>query len=137
MTIEIKTHFNRMTKDSKKEALEFLVTGEDERRRELFDLTRSVVILQIESEPTELTAELKSATKGSKNTKLAFIIKGDTSADQAFEFYKFTGKDLTLIIKPSQMSLEDFKAPHEGVTGKINADGTATVDPNQAELDVE
>lgn len=135
MTIEIKAHFNKQTKDSKKESLEFWVTGDDEKRRELTDMTREVVILQIVGHDTELTAEFKSTTKDSKKTKLVFIIKGDTSADQAFEFYKHTGSDLTLSIKPSQMSIEDFKAPHEGITGTINGDGTAEVDPNQGTIE--
>lgn len=137
MEITVKAHFNKMAKDSKKEGLEFWITGEDERRREISDMTREVVLLKIVGEETQLTCEFKSLTKDSKKTKANFILKGDTSAQVAFEFYKFAGKDLELVITESQMDLEDFKnaEPHEGIKGTIDKDGTATVDPNQGTID--
>ncbi|TCN00903.1 hypothetical protein EV294_101353 [Paenibacillus sp. BK033] len=135
MQITVKAHFNKQTKDSKKEGLQFYLKGEDEKRPELNQMTRSVVLLSISGVDVELTAEFKKTSKDSKKTVLDFEVKGDASAAQTFEFYKMAGADVELAIKESQMSLEEFHAePREGVRGKIDKDGTVTVDPNQSEL---
>lgn len=136
MNITVKAHFNKQTKDSKKEGLQFYLKGEDEKRPELNQMTRSVVLLSIdEVEGVELTAEFKKTSKDSKKTVLDFEVKGDSSAAQTFEFYKMAGADIELTIKESQMSLEEFHGePREGVRGKIDNQGIATVDSNQTEL---
>lgn len=139
MNITVKAHFNKQTKDSKKELVQFYVTGEDERRPELNQMTREVVILSIAGlDGIELTAEFKKSAKDSKKTILEFEVKGDSSAAQTFEFYKLAGTDVELSITESQMDLDEFREQQaeyrEGVKGKINSDGTVDVDPNQAEL---
>ncbi|CAI6024831.1 hypothetical protein PAECIP112173_00400 [Paenibacillus sp. JJ-100] len=139
MNITVKAHFNKQTKDSKKELVQFYVTGEDERRPELNQMTREVVILAIDGlDGVELTAEFKKSAKDSKKTILEFEVKGDSSAAQTFEFYKLAGTDVELSITESQMDLEEFqeqqKQYREGVKGNINQDGTVEVDPNQAEM---
>ncbi|WP_413373227.1 hypothetical protein [Paenibacillus taichungensis] len=142
MNITVKAHFNKQTKDSKKELVQFYVTGEDERRPELNQMTREVVILSITGmDGVELTAEFKKSAKDSKKTILEFEVKGDSSASQTFEFYKLAGTDVELSITESQMDLDEFREQQaeyrEGVKGKINADGTVDVDPNQAKLPLE
>ncbi|WP_145038617.1 hypothetical protein [Paenibacillus sp. Y412MC10] len=140
MSITVKAHFNKQTKDSKRELIQFYVKGDDEHKPELNGLTREVVILSIEGlEDVELTAEFKKSAKDSKKTVLEFEVKGDSSAQQTFEFYKKAGSDVILNITESQMSIDEFHEKQEeyreGVRGKINPDGTVEVDPNQVTLD--
>ncbi|SMQ75922.1 hypothetical protein SAMN05444673_2568 [Bacillus sp. OV166] len=142
MQVTVKAHFNKQTKDSKKELIQFYVKGEDEKKPEINQMTREVVELQIEGIEQKLTCEFSKTTKDSKKTALEFIVKGDTSADQSFNFYRKAGSDVTLHVAESQMSIEEFydseqfeDGPHEGVEYKINPDGTAEVKPDQLTLD--
>jgi hypothetical protein len=48
MKIQIAAHFNKQTKDSKKELVQFRVKGYDEKKPELNAMTRSVVVLNID-----------------------------------------------------------------------------------------
>ncbi|WP_028609762.1 hypothetical protein [Paenibacillus harenae] len=109
MKITIKANFNKQTKDSKKELVQFIVKGEDEKRPELSSLTREVVLLSIEGLNVELKAAFEKTTKDSTKTTLDFIVKGDSSAAQTFEFYKLAGSDVELTIAAAQMSMEEFK----------------------------
>ncbi|WP_336774244.1 hypothetical protein [Paenibacillus sp. MMO-58] len=129
MQIQVRAHFNKQTKDSKKELVQFYVKGDDEKRPELNQMTRSVVILEIDGVYTELTAEFAKSTKDGKKTILEFIVKGDASAMETFQFYKLAGSDVLLTITESQMSLEEFhrESPEE----KSKED-----DKNQAALDI-
>jgi hypothetical protein len=140
MAITIKAGFNKQTKDSKKESVQFYVKGEDEHKQELNEMTRSVVHLSIEGVEQQLTAEFKKSTKGPKKTVLDFEVKGDASAEKSYEFYKKAGHDVVLTITESEESIEEFedhqKKYREGLKGKINGDGTAEVDdPNQVTFD--
>jgi hypothetical protein len=129
MQIQVKAHFNKQTKDSKKELVQFHVKGDDEKKPEISRLTREVVELEIEGVEQKLTCEFIKSTKDSKKTVLEFIVKGDTSADQSFNFYKKAGDDIVLNIVESQMSIEEFydEDPHEGIEYEVNQDGTAEV----------
>jgi hypothetical protein len=140
MAITIKAGFNKQTKDSKKESVQFYVKGEDEHKQELNEMTRSVVHLNIEGVEQQLTAEFKRSTKDSKKTVLDFEVKGDASAEKSYEFYKKAGHDVVITITESEESIEEFeehqKKYREGLKGKINGDGTAEVDdPNQVTFD--
>lgn len=128
MRIQIKAHFNKQTKDSKKELLQFYVKGEDESKPELNQLCREIVELHIEGVDQALTAEFSNLNKDSKKSVLGFIVKGDTSAAQSFEFYKKAGSDITLTISESQMSIDEFDEAREGVQYKLAQDGTVVVD---------
>jgi len=131
MQVTVKANFNKQTKDSKKELIQFYVKGEDEKKPELNQLTREVVELQIEGVEQKLTCEFNKTTKDSKKTVLDFIVKGDTSAEQSFNFYQKAGSDVTLHIVESQMSLEDFY-DNEGQEGiEVNNDGSVEVPNNQ------
>jgi hypothetical protein len=131
MQITVKAHFNKQTKDSKKEVLQFYLKGDDEKRPELSQMTRSVVLLSIdEVDGVELSAEFKKTSKDSKKTVLDFEVKGDSSAAQTFEFYKMAGADVELTIKESQMSLEEFHGePRQGKGGPEEEDANQTALP--------
>jgi len=139
MNITIKAGFNKQTKDSKKESVQFYVKGEDEQKQELNGMTRSVVVLSIEGVDQTIVAEFKKSSKDAKKTVLEFEVKGDASAEKSYEFYKKAGSDVVLTITESDESIEDFeehqKAYREGLKGKINADGTVEVDKNQMSID--
>ncbi|MBT2735153.1 hypothetical protein [Bacillus sp. ISL-7] len=137
MQVTVKANFNKQTKDSKKELIQFYVKGDDEKKQEINQMTREVVELEIEGVDQKLTCEFHKTTKDSKKTVLEFIVKGDTSSDQSFDFYRKAGSDVTLHITESQMSIDEFydDMQHEGVEYKINPDGTAEVKPDQLSLD--
>lgn len=135
MQVSVKAHFNKQTKDSKKELIQFHVKGEDEKKPELNKLTREVVILEMEGVEQKLRCEFNKSTKDSKKTVLEFIVKGDASAENTFNFYKKAGSDVTLNIVESQMSAEDFEDEHEGIQYSVGKDGTAAVNPDQLSLD--
>lgn len=135
MQVSVKAHFNKQTKDSKKELVQFHVKGEDEKKPELNKLTREVVILEIEGVEQKLRCEFNKSTKDSKKTVLEFIVKGDASAENTFNFYKKAGSDVTLNIVESQMSADDFEDEHEGVKYTVAKDSSAAVNPDQLSLD--
>ncbi|KEF40140.1 hypothetical protein M670_00156 [Schinkia azotoformans MEV2011] len=138
MQVTVKANFNKQTKDSKKELIQFYVKGEDEKKSELNQMTREVVELEIEGVEEKLTCEFSKTTKDSKKTVLEFIVKGDTSADQSFNFYRKAGSDVTLNITESQMSIDEFyEDQHEGVKYTVDKDGTATVEGQLSLDDVE
>lgn len=143
MNIQVKAHFNKQTKDSKKELVQFYLTGDDERKPELNVMTRNVVELSIEGVEQTLTAEFVKSSKDSKKTVLDFVVKGDASSDNSYEFYKLAGSDVVLTIAESQMSIDEFREEQEeyreGLKGKINEDGTVELeeDPNQLSIDDE
>lgn len=137
MQVTVKAHFNKQTKDSKKELIQFYVKGEDEKKQELNQLTREVVELEIEGVDQKLTCEFNKTTKDSKKTVLDFIVKGDTSADQSFNFYRKAGSDVTLIIVESQMSIDEFynEDPHEGIEYNVDKSGNVNVPDGQMSID--
>jgi len=132
MQLTVKAHFNKQTKDSKKELVQFHVKGEDEKKPEISRLTREVVELEIEGVDQKLTCEFNKSTKDSKKTVLEFIVKGDTSAEQSFNFYKKAGSDVTLNIAESQMSIDEFYddegEEREGISYSVDKSGSVNVD---------
>lgn len=135
MQVTVKAHFNKQTKDSKKELVQFYVKGEDEKKQELNKLTREMVLLEIEGIEHKLRCEFNKITKDSKKTTLDFIVKGDSSAENTFNFYKKAGSDVTLHIVETQMSTDDFEDEHEGIPYSVDKDGTANISPDQLSLD--
>jgi hypothetical protein len=135
MQVTVKAHFNKQTKDSKKELVQFYVKGEDEKKSELNKLTREMVLLEIEGIEHKLKCEFNKITKDSKKTTLDFIVKGDSSAENTFNFYKKAGSDVTLHIVETQMSTDDFEDEHEGIPYSVDKDGTANISPDQLSLD--
>lgn len=135
MQVIVKANFNKQTKGSKKELIQFYVKGEDEKKQELSQMTREVVELQIEGVEEKLTCEFSKTTKDVKKTTLEFIVKGDTSAEQSFNFYKKAVSDVTLHIVESQMSIDEFNDSQEGIEYKVDKDGSVKVEDGQLTLD--
>ncbi|GIP25532.1 hypothetical protein J23TS9_06620 [Paenibacillus sp. J23TS9] len=133
--------FKSMQKDDKKEILKFEIKGSEDAgdEMELFELSGSIVVLSLEVGGDDvcggISAEFVSMQRDSKKTVMKFGIKGDKD-DKAQQLYKLAGRNVTLGVAPSQMSIEEFNEPREGVRGKINPDGTVDVDDkNQMTLD--
>ncbi|SMF88047.1 hypothetical protein SAMN05661091_4081 [Paenibacillus uliginis N3/975] len=133
--------FKSMQKDDKKEILKFEIKGAEDvdGEAELFDLSGDIVVISMEVGGDdvcgEINAEFISMQRDSKKTVMKFGIKGD-SDDKAAKLYRFAGRNVTLNVAPSQMSIEEFNEPREGIRGKINPDGTVEVeDENQMTLE--
>lgn len=139
--INMNVLFKSMQKDDKKEILKFEIKGAEDLdgEAELFDLSGDIVIISMEVGGDdvcgEINSEFISMQRDSKKTVMKFGIKGD-SDDKAAKLYRFAGRNVTLKVAPSQMSIDEFNEPREGIRGKINPDGTIETDPNQVTLDV-
>lgn len=132
MQVTVKANFNKQSKDSKKELIQFYVKGADENKQELNQLCREVVELEIEGVGQKLTCEFSKTSKDANKTVLDFIVKGDTSADKSYEFYRKAGSDVTLSIVESQMSIDEF---HEGIDYSVDGTGNVDVDEDQLVLE--
>jgi hypothetical protein len=132
--------FKSMQKDDKKEILKFEIKGTEDAgdEMELFELSGSIVVLSLEVGGDDVcgdvSAEFISMQRDSKKTVMKFGIKGDRDG-KAQKLYEFAGRNVELGVAPSQMSIDEFNEPREGVRGKINPDGTIETDPNQVTLD--
>jgi hypothetical protein len=129
--------FKKIQKDDKKEVLEFHVQGDElPHSQELVQMAGSIIVLDVEnSKAGKLNAEFKSIQRDSKKTTLKFNVKGD-SEEKMIQLYTYAGRGVTLLITPSQMSIEEFnEEQHEGVAYKVDKEGTAEVNPDQMSLD--
>ncbi|CAM3307097.1 MULTISPECIES: hypothetical protein [Paenibacillus] len=139
--INMNVLFKSMQKDDKKEILKFEIKGSEDagEEMELFELSGSIVVLSLkvggDDVCGDVTAEFISMQRDSKKTVMKFGIKGDRDG-KAQKLYEFAGRNVELGVAPSQMSIEEFNEPREGVRGKINPDGTVEVeDKNQVTID--
>jgi translation elongation factor EF-G len=132
MQVTVKANFNKQSKDSKKELIQFYVKGADENKQEINQLCREVVELEIEGVGQKLICEFSKSSKDANKTVLDFIVKGDTSADKSFEFYRKAGSDVTLNIVESQMSIDEF---HDGLEYSIDKNGNVEVSDDQVSFD--
>ncbi|MDT0163837.1 hypothetical protein [Bacillus sp. AG4(2022)] len=129
--------FKKIQKDDKKEVLEFHVQGDElPHSQSLVQMAGSIVVLEVEnSKAGKLNAEFKSIQRDSKKTTLKFNVKGD-SEEKMILLYTFAGRGVTLLLTPSQMSIEEFNEDqHEGVAYNVDKDGIAQVSPDQMSLD--
>lgn len=128
MEIQLNVHFNKMTRDSKKELLQFYVTGSIDNETQLNALVGEVVELQLH-DLEALTAEFKKNSKDAKRTVLEFVVNPGKSNKHSFEYFSFTGQAVKLSLTQSDMDIEEFR---EGLKVTVNQDGTVEVDdPNQ------
>ncbi len=139
--INMNVLFKSMQKDDKKEILKFEIKGSEDagEEMELFELSGSIVVLSLkvggDDVCGDVSAEFISMQRDSKKTVMKFGIKGDRDG-KAQKLYEFAGRNVELGVAPSQMSIEEFNEPREGVRGKINPDGTVDVeDKNQVTID--
>lgn len=139
--VTIHATFNKQTKDSKKEMVQFHVKGNDETLPELNHMCREAVELEIEGVEQKLSAKFEKKTQDSTKTSLDFILMGNPSTSNSHEFYRKAGADVKLTIVESQMSIEELeeiqKNEREGIEYTQNEDGTVDVmeDENQAALE--
>lgn len=128
--------FKKIQKDDKKEVLEFHVQGDElPHSEQLVGMAGSIVFLNVEtSEAGKINAEFKSIQRDSKKTTLKFNVKGD-SDEKMNKLYPYAGRSVSLILEPSQMSIEEFNEPHEGIEYKVEKDGSAKVSPDQISID--
>lgn len=130
--------FKKMQKDDKKEVLVFQVNGDElPHAQTLVELAGGIVVMDIEGcDAGEIMAEFASLQRDSKKTALKFNIKGD-SEEKALPLYRFAGRNVTLNLQASQMSIDDYYGDdsHEGIEYRVNQDGTVDVDPNQMAMD--
>jgi len=141
MTTELNIFFKMQQKDDKKEVLKFEVKGNDGETatNDLYSLAGSIIVFNIEGcKAGETTAEFMNIQRDSKKTTLKFAIKGD-SEEKAQELYKFAGRNVKMVIQPSQMSLEEFyeyeEEDHDGIKYTVDGKGNVTVPDNQMSLE--
>ena len=134
--IELSVLFKKIQKDDKKEVLEFHVQGDElNHSDELVQLAGNIAILEVKnSEAGKLPTEFTSIQRDSKKTVLKFNVRGD-SDKQVIKLYPFAGRNVTLFLEASQMSIEEFEEQHEGVEYNINGDGTVNVTNGQMNMD--
>ncbi|WP_127506137.1 hypothetical protein [Paenibacillus humicus] len=141
MAIELNVLFKALTKDDKKEVLKFEIKGTEDEQGEadLFDLSGSIVVfgLQVGGDYVvqNMKADFLTMQRDSKKTVLKFEIKGEPEKAQAL--YPFAGRNVSLEVAASQMTIEEFREPHEGVKYKVGPDGTTELqnDKNQLTID--
>lgn len=137
MKTELNVFFKMQQKDDKKEILKFEIKGNDEfPTNQLYDLAGSIIVFEIEGcKAGETSAEFMNIQRDSKKTTMKFAIKSD-SQEKAQELYKFAGRNVKMIVQPSQMSIEEFYDEEESkLDYSVNGDGTVVVDPNQMSFD--
>lgn len=134
--IELSVLFKKIQKDDKKEVLEFHVQGDElNYSDELVQLAGNIAILEVKnSEAGKLPTEFTSIQRDSKKTVLKFNVRGD-SDKQVIKLYPFAGRNVTLFLEASQMTIEEFEEQQEGVEYKVNTDGTVELPDGQMNMD--
>lgn len=134
--IELTVLFKKIQKDDKKEVLEFHVQGDElDYSDDLVQLAGSIAILEVKSsEAGKLPVEFKSIQRDSKKTTLKFNVRGD-SDKKVIKLYPFAGRNVTLFLEASQISLEEFEEQGEGIEYSINGDGTVEIPNGQIDMD--
>jgi hypothetical protein len=121
--------FKKIQKDDKKEVLEFHVQGDElPNSQELVSLAGSIVSLEVdESEAIAFNAEFKSIQRDSKKTALKFNVTGK-SDDKMIKLYPFAGSGVTIILSPSQMSIDEFYDREDDEEDEEESDFVAQAD---------
>lgn len=134
--IKMNVLFKKMQKDDKKEVLMFHVLSDElPHADELLKMPGTIVHLTVEKSDVEaIGAEFVSIQRDSKKTVLKFNVKGDTK-DKINKLYPFAGENVSIILEPSQMSIDEFyEEPHEGMEYNIKQDGITEINPGQLKL---
>ncbi|MBO9599701.1 MAG: hypothetical protein J7559_17990 [Cohnella sp.] len=132
--------FKKMQKDDKKEVLVFQVNGDElAHAQTLVELAGGIVVMNIDGcEAGDIMAEFASLQRDSKKTALKFNVKGD-SEEKAIKLYPYAGRNVTLNLQASQMSLDDYYGdePREGIEYTVDGNGNVIVkdDPDQVTID--
>ncbi|KXY18271.1 hypothetical protein AT259_20610 [Bacillus cereus] len=134
--IQLNVLFKKMQKDDKKEVLMFHVLSDElPHADELLKMPGTIVHLTVEKSDVEaIGAEFVSIQRDSKKTVLKFNVKGDTK-DKINKLYPFAGENVSIILEPSQMSIDEFyEESHEGMEYNVKQDGTTEVAPGQLKI---
>jgi hypothetical protein len=135
--VKLQVLFKKVQKDDKKEVLMFHVQGDElPHADELLKMPGSITMLNVEeSEAGELGAEFVSIQRDDKKTVLKFHVKRDVEG-KVNKFYPYAGSNVSIILQPSQMSIEEFyDQPHEGVEYQVDGKGNVEVPDNQMNID--
>lgn len=129
MSIELNVLFKKVQKDDKKEVLLFHVQGSElPFANELLQMPGKIAIIDVkESEAGEIGAEFVSIQRDDKKTVLKFHIKGGTN-NKIELLYGYAGTNVNILLKPSQMTIEEF---YEGSEYTVGNDGMVEVAPGQ------
>ncbi|MGG2113993.1 hypothetical protein ABFY60_26790 [Lysinibacillus pakistanensis] len=134
--IQINVLFKKMQKDDKKEVLVFhILTDETKHAADLLKLTGKMTILTISDDegPYEpIQAEFVNLQRDNKKTVLKFNVATE-DVDRVNAIYPAAGTNISLLIQPQQMSMDDLEDEHEGNPYEVNNDGTVKVNSDQEE----
>ncbi|WP_342578404.1 hypothetical protein [Psychrobacillus sp. FSL K6-2843] len=134
--IELTVLFKKIQKDDKKEVLEFHVQGDElDYSDDLVQLAGSIAILEVKgSEAGKLPVEFKSIQRDSKKTTLKFNVRGD-SDKKVIKLYPFAGRNVTLFLEASQISIEEFEEQGDGLEYNVDKNGTVGVAEGQMNME--
>ncbi|CAM5212096.1 hypothetical protein [Lysinibacillus sphaericus] len=128
--IQINVLFKKMQKDDKKEVLMFhILSDETKHAADLLRLTGKITILTISDDegPYEsIQAEFVNLQRDNKKTVLKFNVATE-DVDRVNAIYPAAGTNISLLIQPQQMSIDDLEDEHEGVPYNVGLDGTVEV----------
>ncbi|KOS61711.1 hypothetical protein FJQ98_02880 [Lysinibacillus agricola] len=114
--IQINVLFKKMQKDDKKEVLMFhILTDETKHAADLLRLTGKMTILTISDDegPYEpIQAEFVNLQRDNKKTVLKFNVATE-DVDRVNAIYPAAGTNISLLIQPQQMSIDDLETEHE------------------------
>lgn len=132
--IQINVLFKKMQKDDKKEVLMFhILSDETKHAADLLRLTGKMTILTISDDegPYEpIQAEFVNLQRDNKKTVLKFNVATE-DVDRVNAIYPAAGTNISLLIQPQQMSIDDLEDEHEGIPYEVDSDGTVKVDSSQ------
>ncbi|MFJ7407141.1 MULTISPECIES: hypothetical protein [unclassified Lysinibacillus] len=132
--IQINVLFKKMQKDDKKEVLMFhILSDETKHAAELLRLTGKMTILTISDDegPYEsIQAEFVNLQRDNKKTVLKFNVATE-DVDRVNAIYPAAGTNISLLIQPQQMSIDDLEGEHEGIPYEVGSDGTVEVSSGQ------
>ncbi|MEV2286374.1 hypothetical protein ABNB59_21300 [Paenibacillus larvae] len=136
MSTEINVLFKSMQRDDKKEVLKFELKGNenDGNAQKLVEMAGTIIIFNLPGLTEEISAEFMNIQRDSKKTVMKLALKGD-SEEKALELYKHAGRNVPLMLKPSQMSIEEYYEEDEGLEYTVKADGTVEVDQDQVTIE--
>lgn len=132
--IQISVLFKKMQKDDKKEVLMFhILSDETKHAADLLRLTGKMTILTISDDegPYEpIQAEFVNLQRDNKKTVLKFNVATE-DVDRVNAIYPAAGTNISLLIQPQQMSIDDLEDEHEGIEYEVGSDGTVEINSNQ------
>ncbi|MEA0979138.1 hypothetical protein U1P98_22935 [Lysinibacillus irui] len=132
--IQINVLFKKMQKDDKKEVLMFhILSDETKHAADLLRLTGKMTILTISDDegPYEpIQAEFVNLQRDNKKTVLKFNVATE-DVDRVNAIYPAAGTNISLLIQPQQMSIDDLEDEHEGISYEVGSDGTVEVNSSQ------